>query len=109
MIPQTRLDLQVSRIEDYFSKIGYTPILKNFWASHEYEIVIMQYTYKELPGELDEKEVDISVLRQWLRKEHPELCKAFTRNGRCEFYYVIEGLDLWAQEEFFKHVLKQNL
>lgn len=109
MIPNTILDLQISRIEDHFFKVELTPMLKNFWADHQEEIVLMQYTYKELPGELDQKEVDLSLLRKWLRKEHPDLCKAFTKEGICEFYYVIEGLDIWAQDEFFKYVLNQNL
>lgn len=102
----TILDIQLNNIEN---AVNLTPVIKHFLDDHEAEVVTLQYIYKEFPKEgLEEKTVDMSLLRAWLVEFHSDILKEFTNdNDEISFYYAIQiGMERQMMQDFLDYVLR---
>lgn len=102
----TILDIQLNNIEN---AVNLTPVIKHFLDDHEAEVITLQYIYKEFPKEgLEEKTVDMSLLRAWLVEFHSGMLKDFTNsNDEISFYHAIQiGMERQHMQEFLEYALR---
>lgn len=103
----TILDIQLNNIEN---AVSLTPVIKHFLDDHENEVVTLQYIYKEFPNEdVEEKTVDMSLLREWLLENHEAMVKDYTNeNDEISFYHAIQiGMTRPMYQEFLEYVLNK--
>jgi hypothetical protein len=101
----TILDIQLNNIEN---SVNLTPIIRHFLDDHEAEVLTLQYIYKEFPKEgLEEKTVDMALLRKWLVEFHSDMLKDFTNeNDVISFYHAIQiGMTRQMMQEFLDYTL----
>lgn len=80
--------------------------IKNFALLHEEEVVYLQFYFQEAPEDLQEKEVDMSALRAWIKQYHAPLVKAYTSDRGTSYYHIMEmELDAEMKNNFLTYCL----
>lgn len=97
--------LQLSFIELQVKMINEARI-KHFALLHEEEVVYLQFYFQEAPEDLQEKEVDMSALRAWIKQYHAPLVKAYTSERGTSYYHIMElELDSEMKNNFLTYCL----